>query len=236
MAKNTSPILAIAFTLASVVLFFSSSGAALAQSPQSGSQPQQPQPEPEAGVDDDPTRAVFWSVREEYRNLTNGAWNNRLILRKDKVVLRGNRFGGRTGFLMRTDIPLTTTHVATGTNTGLGDIYGQALYIPYFKGKFAFVTGSGVVFPTATHKTLGQGKWQIAPLAVPVWFLAKKKESNFQILLTIDSSQLCLQNIGDICTRLVIFKKSQERKKEKKKIYTNHLYVSTKCYALSRKQ
>ena len=63
MAKITRPILAIAFALASVVLFFPSSSAALAQTPQSGSQPQQPKPEPEAGVDDNPTRAVFWSVR-----------------------------------------------------------------------------------------------------------------------------------------------------------------------------
>ncbi|HEV7475240.1 MAG TPA: hypothetical protein VGN90_14400, partial [Pyrinomonadaceae bacterium] len=115
IAKITRPILAIAFALASVVLFFLSSSAALAQTSQSGSQPQQPKPEPEAAVDDDPTRAVFWSVREEYRSLRNGAWNNRLILRKDKVVLKGNRLGGRTGFILRTDIPITTTHLGTET-------------------------------------------------------------------------------------------------------------------------
>ena len=58
---------------------------------------------------------------------------------------------------------------------GLGDIYAQALVIPHLSKKFAFVTGTGIVLPTATHKTLGLGKWQLAPLAVPVWFLAKKK-------------------------------------------------------------
>jgi hypothetical protein len=131
--------------------------------------------EPEAGVDDNPTRAVFFSVREEYRNLTSGAWNNRLVLRKDAIVLKGDRIGGRTGFILRTDVPITTTHVGSETNRGLGDIYGQALYIPYLSRKFAFVTGTGVVLPTATHKTLGLGKWQIAPMAVPVWFLKESK-------------------------------------------------------------
>lgn len=157
--------------LAGVLLFFGSSSATLAQSSQSGSQ----QVEPEAAVDDNPTRAVFFSVREEYRNLTNGAWNNRLVFRKDKVVLKGERLGGRTGFLLRTDVPITTTHLGSETHTGLGDIYGQALYIPYLSRKFAFVIGTGVVLPTATHKTLGFGKWQLAPLALPVWFLPKGK-------------------------------------------------------------
>jgi hypothetical protein len=131
--------------------------------------------QPEAGVDDDPTRAVFFSVREEYRNLRNGAWNNRLVLRKDKVVLKGKRLGGPAGFLLRTDVPITTTRLGPETHMGLGDIYAQALHIAYANRKFAFVTGTGTVLPTATHKTLGLGKWQVAPLAVPVWFLPRKK-------------------------------------------------------------
>ena len=171
LAKITRRISAIAFALAGVLSFFPSSSPTPAQTPQSGPQPQQP----EAGVDDDPTRAVFFSVREEYRNLIDGAWNNRLVLRKDAVVLKGKRGGGRTGYLLRTDVPITTTHLGTETQTGLGDIYGQALYVPYLSRKFAFVTGTGIVFPTATHKTLGLGKWQVAPLAVPVWFLPQKK-------------------------------------------------------------
>ena len=164
-------ISATAFVLASVLLFSPSLSSTMAQTPESGSQPEQP----DAGVDDNPTRAVFFSVREEYRNLTKGAWNNRLVFRKDAVVLKGDRVGGRTGFLLRTDVPITTTHVGSETHTGLGDIYAQALYIPYLSRKFAFVTGTGVVLPTATHKTLGFGKWQAAPLAVPVWFMPKGK-------------------------------------------------------------
>lgn len=172
LAKITPRIAGIGFALVAAVFFFPSSRPTLAQTPQSGSPAPQ---EPEAGVDDNPTRAVFFSIREEYRNLTGGAWNNRIVLRKDTVVLKGKRVGGRTGFLLRTDVPITTTHLGSETHTGLGDIYGQALYIPYLSRKFAFVTGTGIVVPTATHKTLGLGKWQIAPLAVPVWFLPKAK-------------------------------------------------------------
>ena len=169
--KNIGRTLAIAFALAGVVLFFQSSSPSLAQTPQSGSQPKQPEP----GIEDDPTRPVFFSVREEYRNLFNGAWNNRIVLRKDAAVLKGHRLGGRAGFLLRTDVPITTTHLGSETHTGLGDIYGQILYVPHLNRKFAFVIGTGIVLPTATHKTLGQGKWQVAPLAVPVWYLARKK-------------------------------------------------------------
>lgn len=171
MAKNTRGILAMTIALAAIVLCEPSSSPTLAQTTQTSPQAK----EPEAGVDDNPTRAVFFSIREEYRNLRNGAWNNRIVLRRDKVVLKGKRAAGRTGFLLRTDVPITTTHLGSETHTGLGDIYGQALYIPYLTRKFAFVTGTGIVLPTATHKTLGFGKWQVAPLAVPVWFLSRGK-------------------------------------------------------------
>jgi hypothetical protein len=171
LVKSIGRTLAIAFAVAGAGLFFPSSRPSLAQTPQSGSQPEQPEP----GVDDDPTRAVFFSVREEYRNLLNGAWNNRIVLRKDAAVLKGHRLGGRAGFLLRTDVPITTTHLGSETHMGLGDIYGQVLYVPHLNRKFGFVTGTGIVLPTATHKTLGQGKWQVAPLAVPVWYLDRKK-------------------------------------------------------------
>ena len=169
-ARIARRISAIAFVLACAALLNPPSGPTLAQTTQQGSQAQQP----EAGVEDNPTRAVFLSVRDEYRNLRDGAWNNRLILRKDALVLKGSR-AARRGFLLRADLSITTTHLGSETHTGLGDLYGQALYIPYLSRKFAFVVGSGFVFPTATHKTLGLGKWQVAPLAVPVWFLPRAK-------------------------------------------------------------
>jgi hypothetical protein len=122
------------------------------------------------GAEEDPTRAVFLSIKEEYRNLTNGAWNNRIVLRKDVILLQGRRFA-RRGLLARSDLPLATTHAGAETHTGLGDLYGQLLVVPYGGRKFAFAGGTGMILPTATHKTLGAGKWQIAPMVAPVWYL-----------------------------------------------------------------
>jgi hypothetical protein len=131
-------------------------------------------PQTQEGAEEDPTRAVFFSVREEYRNLTNGVWNNRVVLRKDAALLRGRRLVPR-GFLTRADLPIATTHAGSETNTGLGDLYGQVLFVPHANRRFAFVAGTGMFFPTATDKTLGTGKWQIAPLFAPVWYLPATK-------------------------------------------------------------
>lgn len=126
------------------------------------------------GADEDPTRAVFLSVREEYRNLANEAWNNRIVLRKDVALLRSWRLVPR-GFLARADLPIATTHAGSETHTGLGDLYGQFLIVPHASPQFAFAAGTGMVFPTATNKTIGAGKWQIAPLVAPVWYLRPTK-------------------------------------------------------------
>jgi hypothetical protein len=165
----TRRISAIALAITSLLLPFAHSVPAFAQTTQTAAPPQKPE-----GSDEDPTRAVFFSVREEYRNLKSGAWNNRLILRKDVAVLKGSRFA-RNGFLTRFDLPIATTHLGSETRTGLGDLYGQGLLIPHLSRKFAFVAGTGFVVPTATDKTLGAGKLQLAPLAVPIWFLPKGK-------------------------------------------------------------
>jgi hypothetical protein len=170
LARNARRLSAITLALTWLVLYFPPSFPAIAQTTQTAAQPQKPL----EGADEDPTRAVFFSVREEYRNLTNGAWNNRLILRKDAAVLRGRRIA-RRGFLLRTDFPIATTHLGSETRTGLGDLYGQLFLIPHLTWKFALVAGTGILLPTATDKTLGTGKWQVAPLAVGVWYLPRTK-------------------------------------------------------------
>src|SRR5687767_8769859 len=106
LAKLARYVLAIAFAHLSLVLCLLPATPALAQTPQSGSQPQPQQDE--AGVEDNPTRVVFLSIRNEYRNLRNGAWNNRAIIRKDALALKGKPVVTR-GLLLRADIPITTT-------------------------------------------------------------------------------------------------------------------------------
>jgi hypothetical protein len=126
--------------------------------------------------EEDPTRAVFLSVRNELFNLQDGAWINAVTLRKDQALFKKRGWlGGKVGILTRFDLPQVTSHLGGATHAGLGDVYGQVVYVPWLTPRFALATGSGMTFPTATDKTLGGGQWRIAPLIAPVWYLPPKK-------------------------------------------------------------
>ncbi len=132
-------------------------------------------PPPPAGDDSDPTRPIVWSLRQEYYNLPGQPWNNVFLLRVDRAVFKERpRPLGRNGILTRVDIPFMVGGRPDGTTAGLGDIFAQALLLPYHKGKFVFAAGSGVSLPTATNKRLGTGKLVIAPAVAPVWFIPKR--------------------------------------------------------------
>ncbi len=135
-----------------------------------------PETTPQIQVEEDPTKPILFSIRNEYRNLRNGAWADTVLLRVDRWSFRNiKNKGGAKGIIFRFDVPFSTVHVANTTKTGLGDLYGQVLYVPHVRKRFAFAVGSGIVLPTATNDLLGQGKLVIAPAAVPVWYFAKRK-------------------------------------------------------------
>jgi hypothetical protein len=125
----------------------------------------------EASLGDvDPTKPVIFNVREEFYKLKGDDWRNALILRTDVIKL-----GGLRNFLLRFDVPFVSADLGQGTDHGLGDIYGQALLIPYGTEKFFFAIGSGLTAPSATENSLGAGKWQVAPLAIPGWWFKDPK-------------------------------------------------------------
>ncbi len=122
-------------------------------------------------TDEDPTKAVFLSFREEYTNGIGDAWNAVTIVRSDRVFLKdAGQVGGKVGWLTRADLPIVVSEQGNGAKSGLGDLYLQALFVPWLKNGFGIAVGTGMNFPTATDPTLGNGKWQAAPLAVPIWF------------------------------------------------------------------
>jgi len=124
-----------------------------------------PASESAAGRDSDPTRPVFWSFREEFYDLKNGAWRNVFLFRADKVILKERPWGGKRGAILRLDVPLAVTNIGGETQGGLGDIYGQFVLVPVVTRKVVFGAGSGVVVPTATSSTTGAGKFTVAPIA-----------------------------------------------------------------------
>ncbi|MCK7497257.1 MAG: hypothetical protein MZW92_45310 [Comamonadaceae bacterium] len=114
--------------------------------------------------DIDPSKPVFFNIREEFYNMNSDTRRNAIILRTDVLKL-----GGLRNLILRFDVPFVTADLKQGTDNGLGDIYGQVLLIPYGTEKFFFAIGSGLIAPSATENTLGGGKWQVAPLAIPGW-------------------------------------------------------------------
>ena len=125
--------------------------------------------------DSDPSKVVALSIREEYYNLTKDAYINRLVIRKDKALLKNKSVAGRKGLTLRWDLPIVTAHFASQTKTGLGDLYFQGLLFPYLRQTFFVGAGTGFILPTATGDSLGQGKWQVAPLVVPMWLFPKQQ-------------------------------------------------------------
>jgi len=120
---------------------------------------------------DDPTRAVFFSIRSEYFNLRGDDWIYASIFRSDRALLRERRrLGGKVGLLTRFDLPVVAAGVASRTQFGLGDLYAQVVHVPWLTRRFGLAMGAGVTFPTATDSTLGLGKWQFAPVVAPIWF------------------------------------------------------------------
>jgi hypothetical protein len=122
------------------------------------------------GADSDPTRPVVWSLREEYYDLQQG-WRNAFLFRVDRAFLSNHPGAvGKRGVLTRLDLPVVArrTNETTG---GLGDIYAQALVVPYLTKQFALAGGSGISLPTATDRRLGSGKLAVAPAALPIWFI-----------------------------------------------------------------
>lgn len=143
------------------------------QQPSSG-QPQAPA-SGEGGADSNPLEVVLLQLRNEYYNLNNGNWADVLVLRSDRAFLKKRKWAHRVGILTRFDFPIVTAHIGSSTHAGLGDLYGQFAYVPFLTPRFALFAGSGASIPTATYRTLGTGKWSIAPLGGPAYFFGRRR-------------------------------------------------------------
>lgn len=127
------------------------------------------------GQDTDPTKPVMFSLREEFTSLGENGFVNTVILRADRLVLEELGVPGPVrGVLTRLDLPIVTFSNSSTGETGLGDIYMQALVAPRIQGNFAMAAGTGLQMPTATSNVLGQGQWIASPTIVPIWFIPRE--------------------------------------------------------------
>jgi hypothetical protein len=127
------------------------------------------------GQDTDPTKPVAFSLRDEFARLRDYASLNFFIFRLDRLTLEGLAPAGPVrGVLTRIDLPVVTSSNPSTTETGLGDIYLQALVAPRITGPFVIAAGTGLQFPTASSASLGTGKWILAPVIVPMWFFPRE--------------------------------------------------------------
>jgi len=131
--------------------------------------------EAEIADDTNPTKPVFLSIRQEYYDLGSDRWTDLLLIRNDKVILKNTQTLRPKGIILRVDLPFNSSHVPGESATGLGDIYVQSLFFPHLRRRFTIAAGTGVFFPTATDPILGKGKWQAAPLVVPMWIFPEAK-------------------------------------------------------------
>jgi len=127
------------------------------------------------GQDTDPTKPVAFSLRDEFTRVNNDASLNVLVFRVDRLFLEGLGIPGPVrGVLARLDIPAVTFSNSSTKESGLGDVYVQALVGPRIEGNFVMAVGTGLQMPTATSALLGKGKWIAAPAIVPVWFFPRE--------------------------------------------------------------
>jgi hypothetical protein len=130
------------------------------------------------GADTDPTKPIFFSIRDEHYDLPDDRWLNLALLRMDAVIGAAQPGGRPRGVLLRADLPLATFDDGFDTTAGLGDLYGQALVfpglLPNLPSNLLLGVGTGLVLPTATDDVLGRGKWIAAPAVAPVWLFPRR--------------------------------------------------------------
>lgn len=129
----------------------------------------------DVGQDTDPTKPVAFSLRDEFAGMKDNTSLNAFNLRVDRLVLYELGVSGPArGVLTRLDIPVVTFSNPSSTETGLGDIYVEALVAPRIHGNFAVAAGTGLTMPSASSASLGRGKWIASPAIAPVWFFPRE--------------------------------------------------------------
>ena len=119
----------------------------------------------------------IWSISNQFNNfeLNNGQWNNNwnfqpvlpVSLTKDWNLIT------RPVMPFYNIVPHETAPNEFERDAGLGDLALLELLSPANSGNWVLGVGPTAIFPTATSRFTGQGKWQLGP-SVVVGYLTKE--------------------------------------------------------------
>jgi hypothetical protein len=109
----------------------------------------------------------IWSIESQFNNfeLNNGHWNNNwnfqpvmpISLTKDLNLIT------RPVMPFYNIVPHETSPGEFNRDAGLGDLALLELFSPANSGNWILGLGPTAIFPTATSRFTGQGKWQLGP-------------------------------------------------------------------------
>ena len=132
------------------------------------------QAEEDSAKDEDPRSLVVFNVRLQHADLGEGNSADFVLFRRDVAIKRPRRPGIRFATL-RFDLPVGRTRIQGQEESGLGDLYFQALNFRDLAKRFSLGSGLAFQLPTATEDQLGTGKWQVAPSLFPLRTMPKQR-------------------------------------------------------------
>lgn len=114
-----------------------------------------------------------FDVRVQYETLPDVTWDGKTYddISQDTLTLRSDLvfFSTPNQLALRFDVPLVRNNKPDkdnrdgSTESGLGDVLMQAIYVRSFDARWAGGIGMRTILPTATAEGLGTGKWQLVP-------------------------------------------------------------------------
>lgn len=152
----------------------------------------------------DPTAALI-SVPFQYNYQgsagPDGNYDNQMLKVQPVIPF----VGGRGKFILRPILPLLSNEFPQDQR-GIGDLFVQGYYIPNDQGAVELGFGPAVMFDTASHESLGSGKYSVGPAFVVVhktkrWTIGALANHLWSIAGDDDREDVSLTNLQPFITR-----------------------------------
>ncbi len=127
-----------------------------------------------------------FSIRNYYFDYKHGEFRDNVVLRADTTAT--------DRLTLAAEATLSTVYRDGEHTYGTGDTSVEAVYTPWVTDYLALRLGGEMVIPTAWSGNLGSGKWQLAPILIPVWY--PLGEERLQTYLELEDF-ISVANVGN---------------------------------------